>query len=560
MKNISKSFFLFVAVFLNLSVYGQTFRNIFSKQVSATLSTNEEEEIRKQIRADVNFLSSFQLEGRRAGEPGGMKTALYLSNRLNQMGVESINMQSDFEIYAGGRYGGRTRMIINQAFVRIPEEATTLSFPENLQFSDHFIKNHKEPLTPWVIPLFDQSSEDKRSNTEINNRIQDLVSQALVNDANALFIYDQYDEVKAYNELPQYLEVTIPIVFIGYTAYNKHLKNQQHLASISFHLEWVHDKKRTENVYGYINHNADKTILISASYDSKGFYYDSSLPYGNNKMIYYGADKNASGVAATLAIVQALMLKKELPSDYNYIIAFYSAAQNGHQGIQHFLKEMPDSLKRQLYFALHFDHVGRYQSNIGLYINGLAPEHIGNVLSHQSTSKLILNIGGPPLPYSDATIYEQFNLPALSIHTGIQEDHDKVSDHASKVNISSVFNVSKAFYQLLNARHFPELFPLSLSTPQKNRMVKKVPVKWEEWGIVFDSSYEGLGKQVKSISENGMANKVGLTSGDIIFNINQTPVVDESAIISALENLHYGTLVKIKIKRGVSVMDLESKL
>lgn len=542
------------------SIAAQTLKNLFNRQETAELTPHQEESLRKQLREDINYLSSFQLEGRKAGEVGAENAANYIKNRLSQLGIESPKLSNKFQITAGGRYGGRTRLVINQAFVRIPEEAIALSYPEHLQFSDHFIKDHKEALTTWVIPLFEDVSEGKRSLTQINNRLQDLVAQAIAYDATALFIYDEYEDLSSFKDLPAFLDINFPIVLINHSAYKKHLNKHQKFASISFQLEWVHDTKSAENIFGFINHNADKTIIISASYDFKGFYYDHSLPYGNNKMIYYGADKNASGVAAVLGLAEVLQLKKELNNDYNYLFAFFSGSQNGHQGVAHFLEQIPPIIQRQIYVALHFDHVGRYQLDQGLNVAGNAPNEIIDLLSELSTRKWMLNLGGKIPQYSDAGVYSQFNISTLAINTGAQDDHDKVADHPSKVNISSVNNVVKMFYQLLYAKEFPELISVQPKGKLKNANVKTVPIRWEDWGIEFDIRYDGLGMKVITLNEKGLGKKSKLEPGDIIFNVNQTPVVNGDEVRTALEQVKYGSTITIKVKRDVSVLDLETEL
>ena len=56
------------------------------------------------------------------------------------------------------------------------------------------------------------------------------------------------------------------------------------------------------NVIGFINNNAEKTIVIGAHYDHLGYGGEGSLYRGEEKAVHNGADDNASGVAVLSAI------------------------------------------------------------------------------------------------------------------------------------------------------------------------------------------------------------------------------------------------------------------
>ncbi|HZH88737.1 MAG TPA: M28 family peptidase, partial [Chitinophagaceae bacterium] len=357
-------------------------------------------------------------------------------------------------------------------------------------------------------------------------------------------------------------ELNIPAVILSKTAYEKHIRAVNSLSSISLQLDFVDIQSETENVYAFINHNSDKTIILSSSYDYLGSYYDQSLPYGNNKIVNYGADKNASGVAGVLALVDMLQMKKDLGNDYNYLIAFYSASQLGHQGVNHFLKYLPNIMKQQVVAAIHLDHIGRYQQDKGLYVMGSNHSGMNEQLANRSTSsRLHFNIGGSISKDSDAYFYEKDHIPTLQFHTGNITDHGTPADHPSKINYLNIWNIVFSIYQGIFSAE-PSLQKLSnkTSTTDKNVNYTKTPVKWEEWGIQIDKNYEGLGVKLLSLSNDGLAKRIKLEEGDIVFNINKKPVVTLEDLESVLKTITYDEEITIKIKRDVSVLDINTKI
>ena len=76
------------------------------------------------------------------------------------------------------------------------------------------------------------------------------------------------------------------------------------------------------NVVGFLNNKAKKTVIIGAHYDHLGYgEMGGSLSAGKEKQIHNGADDNASGIAAMLAIAERVKAKKL--KTYNYLFLFY---------------------------------------------------------------------------------------------------------------------------------------------------------------------------------------------------------------------------------------------
>jgi len=127
-----------------------------------------------------------------------------------------------------------------------------------------------------------------------------------------------------------------------------------------FSFEGRRDKKTFEgaNVLGLIKgtEHPEKYIVISAHYDHVGV---------NNGEIYNGADDDASGTSAIIAIAEYL---KNNPPKHSVIIAAFDAEEMGLRGAAHFL-EANTIPKEQIALDINLDMVGRNDNN-ELYVVG----------------------------------------------------------------------------------------------------------------------------------------------------------------------------------------------
>lgn len=110
------------------------------------------------------------------------------------------------------------------------------------------------------------------------------------------------------------------------------------------------------NILGVISGKTSKTIVVSAHYDHVGV---------TNNEIYNGADDNASGVAALLAIAQ--YFKKNTPQ-HRIILAFFDAEEMGLKGSSHFVSTV--NLKQEeIILNVNMDMISR-NDNYELYACG----------------------------------------------------------------------------------------------------------------------------------------------------------------------------------------------
>jgi len=203
------------------------------------------------------------------------------------------------------------------------------------------------------------------------------------------------------------------------------------------------------NLVGYINNNADSTIIIGAHYDHLGLGGPKSRSL-TNKKIHPGADDNASGVA--LMLVLAEQIKKSLNIKFNYVFIAFSAHEDGLYGSKAYVSKKENNLSK-IKLMLNFDMVGRL--NIAypiLKVTRRAKDmYFDSVLNNITHKNFQLNVSEDSLLESDATAFKNHNIPILTISTGIHDDYHKVSDITGKINFDGMYDILIYFNRFIKS-------------------------------------------------------------------------------------------------------------
>src|SRR5690554_7854562 len=139
------------------------------------------------------------------------------------------------------------------------------------------------------------------------------------------------------------------------------------------------------NVLGYLDNQAENTIIIGAHYDHLGYGSDGSLHRGE-KEIHNGADDNASGVAIMLDLAARL---KQTNTSNNYLFMAFSGEEMGLLGSNYFTKNATMDLSKVNYM-INMDMVGRLKEEKLWLFMELAPLQYGNKLYQQQIRGLNL--------------------------------------------------------------------------------------------------------------------------------------------------------------------------
>nr|WP_240155075.1 M20/M25/M40 family metallo-hydrolase [Chitinophaga sp. Cy-1792] len=202
-------------------------------------------------------------------------------------------------------------------------------------------------------------------------------------------------------------------------------------------------KQSGVNVIGYIDNNAARTVIIGAHYDHLGFGEDLQE---DSKVLYNGANDNASGIAALLEIARQVKASKLHNS--NYLFVAFSGNEQECSGSRYLAANSPINLG-QVNYMINLDMVGKLDPSNGLQIGGVgtSPSWAALLQGSAKETKIVYDPSG--IGPSDHTSFYRKNIPVLFFFTG-REDYHKSGDSADKINYEGTLTVMKVVYDLID--------------------------------------------------------------------------------------------------------------
>jgi len=197
-----------------------------------------------------------------------------------------------------------------------------------------------------------------------------------------------------------------------------------------------HDNRQImgTNLFGYISGKSDKVIVITAHYDHLEMIRGAAP---GTDSIFNGADDNASGVGALLALMG--YYKTHQP-EHTLIFAALDGEEEGLQGAKAFVKQPPVPLSK-IVLNINMDMVSRNDKN-ELYVCGLTQfpalrKYVEGAIAKEGPVKLISGHDKPEegsgnwLNQSDHYEFYKVKIPALYFGVEDHPDYHKVSDEFS---------------------------------------------------------------------------------------------------------------------------------
>lgn len=295
------------------------------------------------------------------------------------------------------------------------------------------------------------------------------------------------------------------------------------------------------NVIGYIDNQAENTVVIGAHFDHLGMGGEGSLYRGEEPQIHNGADDNASGVAVMLQVADSL---RDKYTGNNYLIISFSGEERGLLGSNYFVKNPTIDLSKVSYM-LNMDMVGRLRPDSTLSISGTGTAPIWNQYLNvlNKDFKLVLKESG--VGPSDHTSFYLQDIPVLHFFTGQHEDYHKPTDDADKLNYEGMEKITSYIVELIGELDDD---PKLAFRKTKNES-EEVPRFKVAMGVIPDYLYDGKGMRIDGVSEDKPAQKAGLQKGDIVIQLGDSTVTDMMSYMRALSAFEKGDATTVTVER-----------
>ncbi len=555
-------------------------------------------------RAYVETLASERFAGREAGSTGEQQAGDYLAAQLARLGARPLPGRADmfmsFDFTAGSRDGGSQITIGAQKFAA-PSDVVALSFsddgtvsapavfagygivvPEaqNFGYDSYATLDVKDK----VVVVFRYFPEDADKETKsILARYSDLRYKALAarqRGAKALIVVTGPRSPNAGQTVPITFDTAlagsgIPAASIsakGAAALfgSRSLESVQkefdsgnpHAAgfalegvTVELTTRLIREKRTARNVVAYLPSTSPVTkvdkpwIVIGAHYDHLGLGRNgNSLASGPEAgKPHVGADDNASGSAAVLAVVEAFTKRPVRPR--NLAVALWSAEELGLIGSNAFVNAPPMPVA-EIAAYLNFDMVGRMQDN-KLAVQATGSSAVWASLIERANVAAGFNLAVQPDPYqpTDVATFNQAAVPSLNFTTGAHLDYHKPSDTADKINYEDLDRIAEfattIAARLMEAEQAPQFVKVDQSSQTVNRTGVRVFT-----GTVPDYAAEAKGLLLGGVIGGGPAERAGLQKGDVIVEIAGQTIANIYDYTYALELLKIDQPVKVVYMRG----------
>jgi hypothetical protein len=308
------------------------------------------------------------------------------------------------------------------------------------------------------------------------------------------------------------------------------------------------------NVVGYLPAPAPADagqkpwVVVGAHYDhlGRGTAGGSLAAKDQAGQVHAGADDNASGAAAVLAIAETL---SKVPRKRHLIVAFWSGEELGLIGSNAFVTTPPVPIADMAAY-LNFDMVGRSNDN-KLTVQATGSSAMWPKMLEQANVAAGFDLVLQEDPYqpTDVSSFNQASVACLAFFTGAHVDYHKPSDTADKINYEDLDRIasfaSAITRRLLDLDEAPQFTKVEQKTDSGGRAGLRIFT-----GTIPDYATEVKGLLLGGVIGGGPAEQAGLQKGDVIVEISGQSIANIYDYTYALELLKIGQPTKVVYMRG----------
>lgn len=570
------------------------------------------------LHAHVAVLASPGLEGRLTGAPGGDAAARYVASVFSGLGLapegDSGGYLQSFGFTAGVSLGAQNSLVVTKGGQRLTAKVDAdwrpLSFsrqgeapsaevvfagfglvaPGDATHAEYDSYAHLDVTGKWVL-IWRGAPNGVDSATRIHlSRFSETRYKAAAAKAKgaAGVIFAPAPGITYEDDLPKLSYETgsgaaaLPVIAIGRALADQMLAgsatdlkalierldagemaNGVALKGVSAEadIELAYERRNGQNVIARLDLNGPASapvLVIGAHLDHLGRGEASgSLARGDERgQIHYGADDNASGVAALLEIAEYFSAERaagRLTGVRDVVFAAWEGEELGLLGSAHYVETArksagAETLTGQVSAYLNMDMVGRLKD--ALVLQGVGSSSVWKREIEQRNAVIglpITTVSDSYLP-TDATSFYLAGVPILSAFTGSHEDYHSPRDTPDRLNYKGQYDITRLIALIARSQvqsaSPPDYIKVDNTTSQGR--VGNVFL-----GTIPDYATEGVkGLKLSGVVQNGPAAKAGVQGGDIIVELGGATVENIYDYMQSMNGLKVGQETSIVVLRG----------
>ncbi len=528
------------------------------------------------LETHIRYLADDKLEGRRTGSPGETAASDYISSAFSQAGLtargDNNGWLQAFSVDEGRRINAESFFTVNNHSLVLNKDYFPLALSPAGTVSGSPAIALQESGVPWFLDLRELlEANTGNPHFDFAGAIRARITACAKKGATALILYNssKIADNLAFDPHDRPAAAVIPVLYLTAAAKRKYLKDESASVDLKIRVGFTEKQRTGHNVVGWLDNGAPGTIVIGAHYDHLGYGEDSNTLYrGTDRVIFNGADDNASGVAGMIEL--ARMLSASKLKNNNYLFVAFSGEEQGLFGSKYFVEHSPVDTKT-INYMINLDMIGRLNDTthaltIGGYGTSPAwgtalpsgddkrgsqsanPTGSGYSRTKRSGSEppFVLHFDSSGMGPSDHTSFYLRGIPVLFFFTGIHSDYHKPGDDFDKINYTGELQVVKFIYSLVL-----DLNPKGRLTFTKTQDTQQGSPHFSvTLGILPDYSFSGSGVRADGVSEGRPAQSAGMKAGDVILQLGAWPVTSLENYMEALGKFKKEDKTTVRYRRG----------
>lgn len=548
--------------------------------------------------ADVAYLSAAALEGRFPGTRGDSLAAQYIRDKMQAAGLRLLYGEGfqPFTLVSSVTLGDSNLMTVNGKELKASTDFLPYSFSSLVPFSGEVVfagygfDIRHDSLTwndyagvdvrgKWVLLLKgDPEADQSESIFEAYSGERAKVLTAMDHGAAGVLFtggpaYNEQDQlqdlyydknsssypVPVFQVTRAVAEVMLASSGKGVAALEEELNHTRRPVSLvtggrvtacaDVHPATVVTRNVAALLPGSDERLREEYIVVGAHYDHLGWGgAGSGSRTPDTAAVHYGADDNASGVAAVLEIARLAASGK--PPRRSVVFAAFGAEEMGLVGSRTFTENPPIDLKKTT-AMFNFDMVGRLDTlTKALSISGTQTATESEEMLRRLNTGFDLAFSGEGFGPSDHASFYMLDIPVFFFSTGAHADYHTPADSFDKINSAGISSVAQYAWQVISEvanREEMLAFREAGAKVKRSRHGRfKVTL-----GVMPDfAGLEKNGLRVDAVTGGKPADLGGMHKGDIITAIDGKPVGNIYDYMNRLKEFSAGQTISVDVLRN----------
>ncbi len=321
-----------------------------------------------------------------------------------------------------------------------------------------------------------------------------------------------------------------------------------------------HIKKQDRNVLAHLPPvGTQEYVIVGAHYDHLGHGETGGFARKDEEgKVHPGADDNASGTAAMLELAGAFAeeaARKSTDVRRGIVFAAWSGEEVGLIGSSHFAEKPPLPLSNVVAYV-NFDMVGRLRDNkLNLQGIGSSPAWRKLIEKRNVAAGFNLTLQEDPYLPTDTTPFYPKNVPVIAFFTGSHEEYHRPADKPDTLNYEGLERIAKFARALITDLATGAERPAYAKVEKKDGGGGREQLR-AYLGTIPDYAQEVAGVKLSGARGGSPAEKAGLKGGDIIVEFAGQKIANIYDYTYAIEAVKIGQPVKVVVLRDGKRVEL----